>query len=68
MAVFQLTWTISYAVGPALVGVGLGEPLLLWTGIGLAVLGCGAVHVFGPPVAVEQRRPPAAGCDSVRTR
>ncbi|GIF12702.1 MFS transporter [Actinoplanes teichomyceticus] len=47
MAVFQLTWTVSYAVGPAIIGIGLGRPLLLWIGIGLAVLGSGVAHLHG---------------------
>ncbi|EFG04454.1 Putative membrane transport protein (plasmid) [Streptomyces clavuligerus] len=52
MAVFQLTWAVSYAVGPALIGWGMGHALLLWCVLGGCVLISGLVQVLSP----ERRR------------
>lgn len=47
MAVFQLTWTLAYAVGPAIIGIGLSHPEYLWLGLGVCVLASAAAHVMG---------------------
>ena len=40
MAVFQATWTFSYALGPAAIGLGLSNPPVLWCSIlGIVVAG-----------------------------
>ncbi|MFD7665282.1 MFS transporter [Streptomyces sp. NPDC059788] len=54
MAVFQVTWTLAYAVGPAVIGVGMGAPQGLWLGLGGCVLASAAAHACG-----RQRRVPA---------
>ncbi|MEU7044745.1 MFS transporter [Streptomyces varsoviensis] len=53
MAVFQLTWTVSYAVGPAVIGWGLGNAVGMWCALGACVLVSGAVQ------ALVTRRAPA---------
>ncbi|MFF8905941.1 MFS transporter [Streptomyces olivaceoviridis] len=42
MAVFQVTWTLSYAVGPAAIGLGLENPPVLWGSI-LAIITIGTL-------------------------
>ncbi|MEU6147715.1 MFS transporter [Streptomyces sp. NPDC047081] len=42
MAVFQATWTLSYALGPAAIGLGLKYPPLLWSAI-LAIVVIGSL-------------------------
>lgn len=42
MAVFQATWTLSYALGPAAIGVGLANPPVLWCSI-LAIVIVGSL-------------------------
>lgn len=42
MAVFQVTWSLAYVLGPAVVGVGLSRPVVLWCGL-LAVVVLGTV-------------------------
>ncbi|NDZ83042.1 MFS transporter [Streptomyces sp. SID10853] len=49
MAVFQLTGTVAYAVGPAVIGFGMGNPSLLWLGLGCCVAASAAAHVLGRP-------------------
>ncbi|MFJ6620753.1 MFS transporter [Kitasatospora sp. NPDC091335] len=49
MSLFQLTWTVSYAVGPAVIGVGLENPPLLWAGLGLCVAASGLAHRLRSP-------------------
>ncbi|MEV0279781.1 MFS transporter [Streptomyces sp. NPDC050610] len=44
MAVFQLTWTVSYAIGPAVIGWGLGNAAGMWCALGACVLVSGAVQ------------------------
>ncbi|MED7828715.1 MFS transporter, partial [Streptomyces chiangmaiensis] len=42
MAVFQTTWTFSYALGPAAIGLGLENPPVLWSCI-LAIVVIGSL-------------------------
>ncbi|MFJ6383702.1 MFS transporter [Kitasatospora sp. NPDC092039] len=54
MSLFQLTWTVSYAVGPAVIGVGLQNPPLLWAALALCVAASALAHRLRTPL----RRPP----------
>ncbi|MEU3559791.1 MFS transporter [Kitasatospora sp. NPDC006786] len=55
MSLFQLTWTVSYAVGPAVIGLGLQNPPLLWTALALCVAAAALAHRLRTPL----RRPAA---------
>lgn len=54
MSLFQLTSTVSYAVGPAAIGLGIQNPAYLWTGMGTCVAASGLAHWLRN--AVRQRR------------
>ncbi|WP_316519658.1 MFS transporter [Kitasatospora brasiliensis] len=54
MSLFQLTWTVSYAVGPAVIGVGLDNPPLLWA----ALAGCVAASALAHRLRAPLRRSP----------
>ncbi len=57
MAVFQLTWTLAYAVGPAAIGFGMENPQLLWLGVGACVAASAVAHAYG----TNRHRPASAG-------
>lgn len=59
MAVFQLTWTLAYAVGPAVIGAGLTRPELLWLGIGGCVAASAVAHLVAERPAGRALRLPA---------
>ncbi|BCW42887.1 MFS transporter [Arthrobacter sp. StoSoilB5] len=46
MAVFQLSWTLSYAAAPLLVGVGVETPLFMWVALILLVGAGGFVQLI----------------------
>jgi MFS family permease len=46
MAVFQLSWTLAYAIGPLLVGVGIAQPGWMWATI-LVALAASALIQLG---------------------
>ncbi|MFJ2865681.1 MFS transporter [Kitasatospora sp. NPDC087314] len=56
MSLFQVTWTVSYAVGPAVIGLGLHNPPQLWAGLGLCVAASALAHRLRAPL----RRPRSA--------
>ncbi|MFE7529351.1 MFS transporter [Kitasatospora sp. NPDC057542] len=56
MSLFQLTWTVSYAVGPAVIGLGLQNPPLLWTTLAICVAAGALAHRLRTPL-----RRPAGG-------
>ncbi|MFF2122649.1 MFS transporter [Kitasatospora sp. NPDC058184] len=49
MSLFQLTWTVSYAVGPAVIGLGLQNPPLLWSALALCVAASALAHRLRTP-------------------
>ncbi|RGD58153.1 MFS transporter [Kitasatospora xanthocidica] len=49
MSLFQLTWTVSYAVGPAVIGLGLQNPPLLWSPLALCVAASALAHRLRTP-------------------
>ncbi|MFI2609536.1 MFS transporter [Kitasatospora sp. NPDC018619] len=57
MSLFQLTWTVSYAVGPAVIGIGLQNPPLLWTTLALCVATSALAHRLRTPVRRPHREP-----------
>ncbi|MGW1179436.1 MFS transporter [Kitasatospora sp. NPDC002543] len=50
MSLFQLTWTVSYAVGPAVIGLGLQNPPLLWTALAACVAASALAHRLRTPL------------------
>ncbi|MGW3071917.1 MFS transporter [Kitasatospora sp. NPDC001132] len=62
MSLFQLTWTVSYAVGPAVIGLGLQNPPLLWTALFLCVAASALAHRLRAPL----RQPAASPSPALR--
>ncbi|MFI2645919.1 MFS transporter [Streptomyces sp. NPDC018610] len=50
MSLFQLSWTVAYAVGPAAIGLGLSDPPELWAGMGICVAGSALAHRLRHPL------------------
>ncbi|MFF2745300.1 MFS transporter [Kitasatospora sp. NPDC058048] len=63
MSLFQLTWTVSYAVGPAVIGLGLQNPPLLWTALALCVAAAALAHRLRGPLRRPAVRLPHAARD-----
>ncbi|MDH6708841.1 Na+/melibiose symporter-like transporter [Kitasatospora sp. MAA19] len=57
MSLFQVTWTVSYAVGPAVIGLGLHNPPQLWAGLGLCVAASALAHRLRAPLRGPRSAP-----------
>jgi Major Facilitator Superfamily len=53
MAVFQATWTLAYALGPAAIGFGIQAPEFLWAGI-LAIVVAGSIYGLSKPLSTKE--------------
>lgn len=55
MSMFQVSWTLAYALGPGIVGVGLGRPWILWVLLSAIIL-AGTIYGIRGNVSTSRRK------------